>query len=62
MPKPDARFTEQIVALVDPGTKRKIGAIADAVGVSAGVVIRAALRHGLGLTEREAQKGRLRDA
>lgn len=61
----DARYTEQVTALVDPTMKAQIRRITDGLKgqghqVSQGDVIRNALRHGLPMTEREAQRGRLR--
>ncbi|MGH9248077.1 MAG: hypothetical protein ACRD0W_00940 [Acidimicrobiales bacterium] len=58
----DARFTKQVVALIDEPTRAQIDRIADHAGVPVSVVVRAAFRHGLGLAEREAQRGKLRDA
>jgi hypothetical protein len=57
----EARFTEQIIALVDVPTKNRITRIASSVKVSNAVVIRNALAFGLPQTERAAQKGRLAD-
>ena len=65
--KSDARYTAQVTALVDQPTKDRIARIADLASeasgskVSAGAVLRHGLTRGLDVTEREAQRGRLRD-
>lgn len=46
-PKNAPRLTAQIVALVDKATKAQIERIAKDGGISAGAVIRMALRYGL---------------
>lgn len=55
------RLTAQIVALVDEATKAQIDRIAKDGGVSAGAVIRMALRYGLSRAAELIAKRKTRD-
>ena len=52
-----ARYTEQVVALVSPETRATLDQLADTKGVSVGQVVREGLELGLPLVEGEVVAG-----